>query len=241
MKKFLFSVYSLVCYLIFFATFLYLIGFVENLVVPKTINTGEVMPLALSIPIYIGLMLLFGLQHSIMARQGFKDKWTKIVPLPIERSTYVLFATLAVILLLWFWQPIPYTFWDFSGTTVGYVLMGISFLGWGILLLSTYLINHFDLFGLRQVYFYVKGKEAKPMEFKTPALYKVVRHPLYLGFVMAFWFTPVMTGGHLLFASGMTLYILVGIYYEEKDLIRNFGEKYRQYRQRTAKLIPFTK
>lgn len=241
MKKFLFSMYSLMCYLIFLATFLYFIGFVTGIMVPKDINSGESASLFQAMAIDLGLMLLFGLQHSIMARKGFKEQWTKIVPEPIERSTYVLFASIAVIVLLWFWQPISYTFWDLSGGLAGQIILGFSFLGWGILLISTYLINHFDLFGLRQVYHYVMEKDSKPMEFKTPALYKAVRHPLYFGFVLAFWATPVMTGGHLLFAGGMTTYILIGIYHEEKDLIHRFGESYRQYKASTAKLIPFMK
>lgn len=241
MKKIFYSTYALICYLIFLMAFLYLIGFMENLVVPKTINEGSEVSLPMALLTNLGLILLFGLQHSIMARQSFKKQWIRIVPKPIERSTYVLFSTLALILLLWLWKPIPYAFWDISGTIPGYVVLAISFLGWGILLLSTFQINHFELFGLLQVYNYIKDKESQPLKFRTPALYKMVRHPLYFGFVLAFWATPKMTAGHLLFASGMTAYILIGIYFEEKDLVKNFGDKYRKYRKKTAKLIPFLK
>ena len=182
MKKLFYVLYATVCYLIFFGTFLYLIGFVSNLLVPKSIDTGEATTLPLAILINLGLMSLFGVQHSVMARQGFKKKWANIVPEPIERSTYVLFASIAVILLLYFWKPIPSVIWNFSGTVTGNVLMVVSFAGWGMVLLSTFLINHFHLFGLHQVILYASGKEQKILQFRTPFLYRMVRHPLYLGF-----------------------------------------------------------
>ena len=241
MKKVFYVLYATVCYLIFFATFLYLIGFVSNLIVPKSIDTGETTSVPVAVMVNLSLISLFGLQHSVMARQGFKRKWTKIVPEPIERSTYVLFASIAVILLLYFWKPIPYIFWNFAGTTAGYILMGVSFLGWGIILLSTFLINHFHLFGLHQVYQHATGKEQRTLRFKTPFLYRMVRHPLYLGFLIAFWAAPVMTAGHLLFAASMTAYIFIGIYHEEKDLVKMYGDAYQQYKKTTPGIIPLTK
>jgi len=228
----------------FFAAFLYLIGFVGNLLVPTSIDAPVVdaaTPAWLRVLIDLGLISLFAVQHSVMARQGFKRKWTRIVPEPIERSTYVLFATAAVILLLFFWQPLPYTLWNVAGTTGGYILPGISFLGWGMVLLSTFLLNHFHLFGLHQVYDYATDKEQPSLRFRTPFLYKLVRHPLYLGFLIAFWFTPVMTAGHLLFNLGMTCYIFIGIYHEEKDLEKLYGDDYRQYRQKTPRILPIGK
>jgi methanethiol S-methyltransferase len=245
MKKTIFLLYATICYVIFFATFLYLIGFVENLIVPKSIDSNglveeQSLNLGIAILINLGLIALFGIQHSVMARSGFKAKWQKIIPTPIERSTYVLFASLVLMILFFFWKPISSVIWDFSGSMTGNILLGISFLGWGIVLLSTFLINHFHLFGLYQVYQYVLNKKQKDT-FKMPFLYKIVRHPLYLGFLVAFWATPVMTAGHLLFTIGMTIYILIGIHHEEKDLIKTHGETYRQYRSETPKLIPFWK
>lgn len=242
MKKTLYSLYAVVCYLIFFVTILYLIGFVSNLLVPKSVDTTggkEPLPAFPAILVNLGLMGLFAVQHSVMARQGFKEKWTRIIPAPIERSTYVLLASIAVILLFVFWQPIPAVIWDMAGTPGGYILLAISFLGWGMLFLSTFLINHFHLFGLHQVYDFVSDKEQKPLRFRTPFLYKMVRHPLYLGFLIAFWFAPVMTIGHLLFSAVMTIYIFIGIHHEEKDLQKLYGAEYQQYRQKTSKILPF--
>jgi protein-S-isoprenylcysteine O-methyltransferase Ste14 len=219
----------------------YFIGFVSNLFVPKSIDTGERTSIDIAILINMGLMSLFALQHSVMARQAFKKKWIRIIPEPIERSTYVLLSSIAVILLFRFWKPIPFAVWDYSGTIAGYVLMSISFLGWVILFLSTFLINHFHLFGLHQVYHYVTSKPEQSFKFSTPFLYRIVRHPLYLGFIIAFWMTPLMTLGHLLFSITMTLYILIGIYHEEKDLIKTFGNDYLQYRKKTPKILPFSK
>ena len=254
MKKLLYFLYAFICYTIFFATFLYLIAFVENVTqfdfakvyaayFPTTLDFGSSsVGIAAAILINLGLIALFGLQHSVMARPGFKEKWTKIVPEPIERSTYVLLASIMLIILYYFWQPITIGIWDLSGTLTGTVLLVLSLLGWGLILISTFVINHFDLFGLRQVYLYAKNDTAsKKIEFQTPNLYKVVRHPLYLGFLMAFWFAPVMTVGHLIFAVGMTIYIFIGIYHEEKDLVNAFGEKYKTYRMQVPKIIPFAK
>lgn len=241
MKKIFYVLYSLVCYLIFLGAILYLIGFVGNLFVPKSIDTGEVISVGIAILIDIGLMSLFSIQHSVMAREPFKKKWINIIPKPIERSTYVLLASIAIILLFLFWKPIPNIVWNYSESITGYVLMSTSFLGWGILFLSTFLINHFHLFGLHQVYQHVAGKPEKFFPFSVPFLYRMVRHPLYLGFIIAFWATPLMTVGHLLFSTIMTLYIFIGIYHEEKDLIKMYGNDYLQYRKKTPKIVPFSK
>ena len=245
MKKATFLLYATLCYIIFFATFLYLIGFVENLIVPKSIDVSDLAEekswsIGLAILINLGLIALFGIQHSVMARSSFKKKWQKFIPSPIERSTYVLFASVILGIMFFYWKPISFVIWDFSGSTTGNVLLGISFMGWGIVLLSTFLINHFHLFGVFQVVEYVFNKTSKDV-FRMPFLYKIVRHPLYLGFLIAFWATPMMTAGHRLFTMGMTVYILIGIHHEEKDLIKTHGEKYRQYRSETPKLIPFWK
>lgn len=251
MKIFLYYLYAFVCYAIFLATFLYLLAFVENLqqilpqlkaILPKSLDFGTSnLSIAAALTIDIVLIAFFGLQHSVMARPGFKEKWTKIIPKPIERSTYVLFASIVLIIFFWCWQPIKTPLWDVSGSLLGKILFWLSMVGWGVVLVSTFLINHFDLFGLRQVYQHSKGIVPEKMTFKKPAFYKVIRHPLYFGFLVAFWAAPVITLGHLVFALGMTIYILIGIHYEEKDLIKLYGELYQQYRRDTAKLIPFTK
>ncbi len=241
MKKTFYVLYSLVCYFVVLGTIVYFIGFVSNLFVPKSIDTGEVSSVNISILINMGLMSLFAVQHSVMARRGFKEKWTRIIPPPIERSTYVLLASIVVILLFRFWKPIPYPVWDYSGTIAGYLLMLISFLGWVLVFLSTFLINHFHLFGLHQVYHYVISKPEQLSKFGTPFLYKMIRHPLYLGFITAFWMAPLMTLGHLLFSIIMTLYVFIGVHHEEKDLIETFGNDYLQYRKKTPKILPFTK
>jgi protein-S-isoprenylcysteine O-methyltransferase Ste14 len=253
MKKLIFVTYSLVCYFIFFATFLYMIGFVENItnyawanqfksLFPGTLDQGTAsLPRSVAIIIDLLLIALFGLQHSIMARQTFKKKWSKLIPQPIERSTYVLFASLALIVMFIFWQPVKPAIWDFSQTTTGTVFFSLSMMGWLLLLISTYMINHFDLFGLRQAFLFAQNKEFKHIQFQTPGFYKVVRHPIYLSFLIIFWFAPVMTIGHLVFSAGMTTYILIGIYHEEKDLIKFFGNSYEKYRQQVPGLIPFSK
>ncbi|MFQ5676413.1 MAG: methanethiol S-methyltransferase, partial [bacterium] len=200
MKKILIFTYGVVCYAIFFACFLYAIGFIGNVFVPKSIDSGSEGPLAHALLINAALLGIFAIQHSVMARQGFKKMWTKIVPQPAERSTYVLFSSLLLILLFWQWQPMGGVIWDVSGTTGSIILYSIYGLGWGVLLLATFLINHFELFGLRQVYNYLRGKEEKPLRFVTPFLYKHVRHPLYVGWLLIFWATPTMTVAHLVFA-----------------------------------------
>ena len=241
MGKFLAFLYGAVVYLIFFATFLYAIGFVGNLVVPKSIDSGGG---AFSIPTLIidALLLgLFAIQHSVMARQWFKRAWTKVVPRPVERTTYVLFASLCLILLYWQWRPMTGVIWNVENASGRMVLTGLFLLGWLTVLVSTFLVSHADLFGLRQVMIYVRCQNYEPVGFKTPALYKGVRHPIYLGFMIAFWSAPTMTQGHLLFSIATTAYMLLAIQFEEHDLVSFFGDAYREYRRRTPMLIPFSK
>ena len=239
MGRLLGFLYGLVAYLMFFATFLYAIGFVSGIGVPKTIDSGTVVPLVEALLIDILLMSVFAIQHSVMARPVFKRWWTKIVSPAVERSTYVLFASLALVLLFWQWRPIPAVIWQIDNPNFTMALMGLEALGWLIVLLSTFLINHFELFGLHQVVNNLTGKPMPAPRFRTPLLYNFVRHPIYLGFIIAFWAAPTMTAGHLLFAAVTTTYILVGIALEEHDMITVFGDEYRKYRQRVAMIIPF--
>jgi methanethiol S-methyltransferase len=244
MRKTIYTFYAAFCYLIFLITFLYLIGFVENLLVPKSIDTTDesiTRHWFIAVLINLGLISLFAVQHSVMARKGFKEKWKQFIPAPVERSTYVLFTSIVLITLYLFWQPLPFVIWNFSGTAIGAALLTVSFMGWGIVLLSTFLINHFHLFGLYQVYQFITKKVQHSDTFKTPFLYRIVRHPLYLGFLIAFWSALVMTTGHLFFAIAITVYILIGIHHEEKDLVNTHGDSYKQYARQTPKLIPFTK
>jgi protein-S-isoprenylcysteine O-methyltransferase Ste14 len=231
--------YGLAAYLLFFFTFLYAIGFVTGVAVPKTIDTGPVVPIGEALIVNILLMTLFALQHSVMARKPFKQWLTQYVPAAIERSTYVLLASLALVLLFWQWRPIPDVVWEITSPQIATNITAISFFGFALVLLSTFLINHFELFGLHQVAINVAGRTMPEPRFKTPVLYKVVRHPIYLGFIIAFWAAPVMTVGHLLFATVTTAYIFVGIYLEERDLVQLFGEQYKRYRAQVGMLVPF--
>ena len=225
-------------YGLFLATFLYAVAFVGNLPVPKTIDSGEAGPLPLALVVNTALLGLFAAQHSVMARPAFKRWWTRLVPEPIERTTYVLFASLALLLLYWQWQPMPDTVWSVTNPVGSIVLQVVCWAGWGLVLFSTFLINHFELFGLRQVYYRLRGMTLPQGQFRTPMLYRHVRHPLYLGLLLAFWATPTMTMGHLLFAIATTGYILIGIQLEERDLVALFGDRYRRYREQVSMLIP---
>lgn len=241
MKKAIVLLYGVIAYFAFFGTILYAIGFVGNLIVPKTIDGIPEVSLIQAILLDALLLLLFALQHSIMARPAFKSWWTKIIPDVMERSTFVLLASLCLMLMMWQWQPIGGVIWSVKNEMARIILIAVSLLGWSIVFISTFLINHFDLFGLRQTWFYVRGKQYEPLKFRIPLFYRFVRHPLYLGFLIAFWSTPEMTVTHLFFAVITTGYILTAITFEEKDLITLFGEKYQNYKSWVPKLIPFTK
>ncbi len=241
MGRLLAFVYGAVSYLIFFVTFLYAIGFVGNLFLPKSIDTGDHVPLVQAVIVNLVLLSIFALQHSVMARPGFKRWWTRFIPKPVERSTYVLLASLALILLFALWHPITDVVWSVDNIVGRYILWTIFFLGWATVLLGTFLINHFDLFGLRQVYLYQRGKEYTELGFGRPFLYKIVRHPIMLGFIMAFWATPHMTIGHLLFAVVTTAYILVAIQLEERDIVSVHGTAYEDYRKEVSMLLPIPK
>ena len=235
-----FLAFGIGAYLIFFATFLYLVAFVGNLPwVPLTVDRGGAAgSVLIAVMVDCALVAAFGIQHSVMARAGFKRAWTRIVPPPIERSIYVLTASIMLMLLMLFWRPIPAVIWSVSSPAAVAILYALFAIGWGIVLVSTYLLSHFELFGLKQVWGHLRGAEPSAPVFREPSLYKLVRHPLYTGFVIAFWATPVMTVGHLLLASTMLLYIVIAIGHEERDLVALFGSRYEDYRTRVGMLTP---
>lgn len=230
--------YGSIAYLIFFGTFLYAVGFVSRLVVPKTVDSGSASSPMTALLVNLVLMSIFAVQHSGMARQGFKRLFAHFASPAIERSTYVLLASLSLILLFWQWQPMPMVVWHIEDPVLAGVVTAGGFAGWLIVLYSTFLISHFELFGLTQVVSHFAGRVVEPIKFKTPGLYRLIRHPIYLGFIIAFWCTPTMTLGHLLFAAVTTAYIFVGIYLEERDLVSMFGDQYRRYREKVAMLVP---
>ena len=241
LKRSLFLAYGVLCYAVFFATFLYAVGFIGGFLVPTTLDGPRTIPLANALAIDVGLLALFAVQHSVMARRWFKEKWTRIVPPALERSTYVLFSSVALIALFALWQPLGGVIWSVSDPIARAVLYALFASGFAIVLVATFLINHFDLFGLRQVWLYFRAKPYTQLQFGTPFLYRYVRHPLYVGWFFAFWATPVMTSAHLLFAVATTAYILIAIQFEEKDLVSAFGNTYEEYRNRVPMLVPFTK
>jgi len=239
MGPFIAFLYGIASYLVFFVTFLYAVGFVTGVIVPKTIDTGVLVPASQAFTVDLLLMSVFAIQHSVMARRQFKQWWTKFVPKSVERSTYVLFSSLALILLCAMWRPMPTVIWRLDDPLLRMAITALSFTGFLIVLSSTFLINHFELFGLRQVTKNLSGGAMPAPQFRTPLYYKFVRHPLYLGFIIAFWAAPVMTVGHLLFAAVTSAYIVVGILLEERDLIDLFGDEYRRYKRRVSMLVPW--
>ncbi len=229
--------YGVFCYVAFLASFLYAVGFLGNFGVPKSIDSGPEMPLMYALAVNLALLGLFALQHSIMARQWFKKAWTKFVPVPVERSTYVLFSSVALLLLFWKWQPMGGVIWDVQNLYGWLAIEALYGFGWLIVLVATFLINHFDLFGLRQVWLYLQGKPYTALAFRTPGMYQYVRHPLYVGWLMVFWAAPRMTAAHLVFALMTTAYILIAIQFEERDLVSLHGE-YAEYRRKVPMLVP---
>ncbi len=236
-----FFLYGAACYGLFLCTFLYSIGFVGNLVVPKSVDTGPTGPAGVAILVNVLLLTVFALQHSIMARPWFKEGWTKLVPEPIERSTYVLASCIAFVLLFWQWRPLPQVVWNVGLPAVRSILYVLFAFGWVLVLYATFCIDHFHLFGLRQVVLHLRGRPHIDPGFATPLPYRFIRNPLMLGFIIAYWSGPVMTQGRLLFCIVTTAYILVAIQFEEQDLLRALGEDYRRYRERTPMLIPFAR
>lgn len=240
MARGIYLLFGVIAYLIFFLTFLYLIAFTGNLPwVEVTVDRGGIAgPVVTALVVNIALIALFGLQHSVMARAGFKRAWTRIVPEPIERSTYVLLASLILIVLFLMWRPIPGPVWSVENEIGAMILWALFGAGWLIVLLSTFLLNHFELFGLHQVWSHARGSQLPAPQFRQPLLYKWVRHPLYSGFFLAFWATPQMSQGHLLLAVGMSVYMLIAIRYEERDMVGHFGDQYVEYRRKVGMLVP---
>ncbi len=238
MRKLLAALYSAIVYVLFLGVFLYAVGFVENVLVPKSIDSGTTGPTVSSLLIDSGLLLVFALQHSVMARPGFKRLWTRTVPWEMERSTFVLFASLALALVCWQWRALPQPVWSIENPTAAALVLVVSWSGWALLLLSTFLLSHFHLFGLAQGFAPLLGRKLPEPPFATPFLYRWLRHPLYAGFILAFWAAPRMSLGHLVFAVATTGYIFVGIWFEERDLMVQFGERYREYRATVGMLVP---
>ena len=239
LKRVAFLAYGVACYVVFLATFLYAIGFIGGLGVPRPLDGAASHPRAAAIALDAGLLGLFAVQHSVMARRWFKERWTRLVPWPVERSTYVLFSSLALIALFAGWHPLGGSVWSVDDPMGRLVLRALFAFGWGLVLVCTFLINHFDLFGLRQVWLFAMGRPYTPLRFATPGPYRLVRHPLYVGWFFAFWMTPTMTLSHLLFAIATTAYILIAIQFEERDLVHEHGRTYDDYRRRVPMLWPF--
>jgi len=237
MKRIIIFIYGIVCYLLFVIATLYAIGFLNNMIVPTGVEKGITRPFLVALVIDVGLIALFGLAHSVMARGRFKAWWTRIIPSEAERSTYILQSSLLLLLIFWLWQPIPTLIWSVGGH-VRYALQASHWAGWVIVVIATFLINHFELTGLQHVFDNLRNSRPAPARFATPFLYKVVRHPLQLGLIIAFWATPQMSVGHLIFAATMTVYILIGLHFEERDLQKQFGVAYAAYQQTTPKLMP---
>jgi protein-S-isoprenylcysteine O-methyltransferase Ste14 len=238
MKRMTFFIYGVTAHLCFLATYAWLACFVGNLLVERAIDSHSAGSVALALVLDLGLIVLFGLQHSIMARPGFKQVWTRIVPQPIERSTYVFASCVVTILLIWQWRPVDLIVWDVQHPAGRWLLYGLFTVGWLMVPTVSLMIHHFDLFGTRQVWLYLRGREYTPLPFRTPMLYSQIRHPLYVGWAIAFWATPTMTVGHLLLAAGMTGYMLLAVVFEERDLIAHFGRQYEEYRARVPMFVP---
>ena len=239
MGRALIMLVAVACYGAFFASFVYLVGWVGGFdFMPTHINKGMTAAPATAALINVGLIALFGIQHSVMARPGFKAAWTKIVPAASERSIYCLLTAVVLVLLFIYWHPIAGSVWSVTNETARLAIWAVFWIGWGILFIATWLLNHFELFGLQQAWLNLTGKQAASPEMRTPFFYKLVRHPIYTGFFIAFWATPDMTYSHLLAAAGFTIYIMIGISYEEKDLLETFGQQYADYRKRVGAFIP---
>jgi protein-S-isoprenylcysteine O-methyltransferase Ste14 len=238
MKRIVAFVYGIACYAVFLAVFLYAVGFLGNFGVPKSIDSGPQCSILAALAIDAGVLALFALQHSVMARPWFKRRWTRIVPEPVERSTYVLLSSVALGIVFYYWQPLGGVIWNVDNAAGAALIYGLYAVGLSIVLLSTFLLNHFDLFGLRQVYLFLMGRRYTHVKFETPLFYKYVRHPLYIGWMLTFWSAPVMTSAHLFFAVMTTVYMLVAIQFEETDLVAVHGDTYQRYREQVPMLVP---